>query len=339
LQDPYAGEPHIPSLADRVVDLLATAEGRVVVDCTLGHGGHAERILDSDHPPSLLIGIDRDPAAVESSRRRLARFGPRVRIFLSRFSELDSLLEKAGVDAVGGILYDLGISSPQIEVAERGFSYTRPGPLDMRMDPSSDLTAEKVVNTYPQDRLETVIRRYGEERHARRVAREIVRRRPLRSTADLVEAVEAALPKSARSSARGGRIEAHPARRTFQAIRIEVNKELDELEASLPKALEALEIPKAASIAGGRIICISYHSLEDRIVKRFIDRAARGCVCPPELPVCGCGARPLLKKLTPRVVRPSEDERMANPRARSARLRAAERTPEPAPGAKSGAIE
>lgn len=337
MQDPYAAELHVPSLARRVVEFLSTAEGRVVIDCTLGYGGHAERILASGHPPRLLIGIDRDPDAVEASTKRLERFGARVRIFRSRFSELDSVLAEAGVASAGGILYDLGVSSPQIDVAERGFSYMHPGPLDMRMDPETTPTAEDVVNRYPADRLEAVLRRYGEERHARRIVREIIRRRPLRTTADLVAAVEAAVPRPGGAARGRARREGHRARRTFQAIRIEVNRELDELEASLSKALQALDTPSAATDHGGRLVCISYHSLEDRVVKRVIDGAAGGCVCPPDLPTCGCGARPLLKKLTRRVVRPSESEQRSNPRARSARLRAAERTTEAMPSQGSGA--
>ncbi len=329
-----AGEPHIPSLARRVVELFGTAEGDVIVDCTLGYGGHAERILASENPPALLVGIDRDPEALEAAARRLARFGGRAKVYRGRFSEIDSILANAGVETVTGVLYDLGVSSPQLDRGERGFSYARPGPLDMRMDPDWPVTAADVVNDYPEDRLARVIRRYGEERHAARIAREIVRRRPLRSTADLVAAVEAALPKKAyrRGSAEspsGPAGASHPARRTFQAIRIEVNRELEELETSLPKALRALRSPAREGEHGGRLVCIAYHSLEDRIVKRFFDDQAGRCKCPPELPVCGCGARPLLRRLTRRPVRPSRAEVEGNPRARSARLRAAERTHEP----------
>ncbi len=323
------GEPHIPSLAMQVVDFLATAEGRVVVDCTVGYGGHAERILSSEHSPSLVIGIDRDPHAIDAAAKRLLRFGDRVRLYRRRFSELESVLADAGVGSVAGILYDLGVSSPQIDVKERGFSYMQPGPLDMRMDPESDLTAEEVVNRYPADRLEAVIRRYGEEKNSRRITREILRRRPLRTTADLVAAVEAAYRSGAKTKKRRSRDEGHPARRTFQAIRMEVNRELEELEKSLKQTIDVLERPDEQT-SGGRLVCISYHSLEDRLVKRFIDEAARGCVCPSDLPVCGCGARPLLKKLTKRVVRPTREELEENPRARSARLRAAERTAEEA---------
>ncbi len=335
-----AGEPHIPSLAWRVVELFGTAEGDVVVDCTLGYGGHAERILASENPPALLVGIDRDPEALEAAARRLARFGARARVYRGRFSEIDSILATAGVETVAGVLYDLGVSSPQLDRGERGFSYTRPGPLDMRMDPDWPVTAADVVNGYPEDRLARVIRRYGEERHAARIAREIVRRRPLRTTADLAAAVEAALPKKTYESRRpaeppsGPAWTVHPARRTFQAIRIEVNRELEELETSLPKALRALRIPAREGEHGGRLVCIAYHSLEDRIVKRFFDDQGGRCKCPPELPVCACGARPLLRRLTRRPVRPSRAEVESNPRARSARLRAAERTQEtlePAP--------
>lgn len=333
----HVREAHIPSLASKVVELFSTAEEKVVLDCTVGYGGHAERILSSEHPPALLIGVDRDPDAVEAAKKRLARFGSKVRISKQRFSQIDAVLEEAGVKEVAGVLYDLGVSSPQLDVADRGFSYRHQGPLDMRMDPESPLTAADVVNTYPPEALEAVIKRYGEERYAKRIVSEIVRRRPLRTTAQLAAAVEAAIPKRAGRDRRfgerrsrggwepSGAAERHPARRTFQAIRIEVNRELEELEESLSKAVDVLETPGSTSMHGGRIVCISYHSLEDRIVKRFIDAMARGCVCPPGLAVCGCGARPILKKLTKRVIKPSEEECRQNPRVRSARLRAAEK--------------
>ena len=333
-----SGEAHTPSLADKVIELLSTAEGKVVLDCTVGYGGHAERLLSSAHPPALLIALDRDPDAIEAAKDRLARFGSRVLIVKGRFSQIDSVLKEVGVREVAGVFYDLGVSSPQLDKPERGFSYKHYGPLDMRMDPDTPLSASDVVNTYTAEALEAVIRRYGEERYARSIASEIVRRRPIKSTSELVEAIEAAIPQRLRSKNRAGRhmrkggpkggsiSMTHPARRTFQAIRIEVNQELEELRVSLSKAVKVLEVPTSPSMNGGRLVCISYHSLEDRIVKRFIGALSRGCVCPPELAVCGCGARPILKKLTRRVVRPSREECQQNPRARSARLRAAERT-------------
>jgi 16S rRNA (cytosine1402-N4)-methyltransferase len=304
---------HEPVLADVVVDLFRPAleGGGVVVDATLGRGGHAARILES-FPRARLIGIDRDPDALEAARTNLAPFSDRVRFVRDDFARLASVLERLGAAAVRGVLLDLGVSSPQLDQAHRGFSFRNDGPLDMRMDPDARLTADDVVNTYAEKDLARVIRSFGEERFATRIARRIVRARPIRSTARLAEVVVEAIPAPARRT--GG----HPARRTFQAIRIEVNRELEALTDVLPASVEALEV-------GGRLVVISYHSLEDRAVKRFIADEARGCVCPPDLPVCRCGAEARLRVLTRRPITASEEERNANPRASAGKLRAAER--------------
>jgi 16S rRNA (cytosine1402-N4)-methyltransferase len=282
---------HEPVLVEEVVRLLGTAD--TVLDLTVGLGGHAAALLEAG--VSRVIGVDRDPDALVAASGRLSRFGDRFRSVRARFSEVAEVVKEAGVRAVGGVLYDLGVSSLHLDRAERGFSYRSEGPLDMRMDPDGP-TAADIVNTYPREDLERVIRELGEERFAGRIARAILRAReraPLRTTAELSRVVAGAVPKR-----RGG---PHPARRTFQAIRIEANRELEELAASLPRAAELLE-------PGGTLVAISYHSLEDRIVKRFLrDRSD-------------------LKVLTRKPVRPGAAETAHNPRARSARLRAARRS-------------
>src|SRR5438445_973128 len=284
---------HVPVLAGEVVAVLlpgipvpaaapteAPAPGGVFVDCTVGGGGHAEALLAAS-PHVALVGLDRDPDALEAAGRRLAPFSGRVTLLHRRFGELAPALEEVGSGKVRGILYDLGVSSPHLDRADRGFGFRSDGPLDMRMDPAQPLTAADVVNGYPLAELASVLSRWGEERFARRIAAAIVRRRgqrPFERTTDLAEVVKEAIPAATR------RTGPHPARRTFQALRIEVNDELGELEASLPQAIEALE-------PGGRVAVISYHSLEDRLVKRTFADAAAGCRCPRDLPVGVCGAR------------------------------------------------
>jgi 16S rRNA (cytosine1402-N4)-methyltransferase len=304
---------HQPVLLDEVVANLAPAlaHGGIVVDATLGRAGHARRLLEAA-PAAELVGLDRDPEALAASRSVLGAFGGRFRLVRADFQGLAAVLERLGVEAVRGVLFDLGVASPQLDSARRGFSYRRAGPLDMRMDPGGSLTAETVVNTYPARDLEGVIRRYGEERFARRIAGAIVKARPIPDTAALAEVVALSVPAATRRT--GG----HPARRTFQALRIEVNDELNALERALPAAVEALE-------PGGRVVAISYHSLEDRIVKSYLTQQARGCVCPPDFPVCRCAARARLRVLTRRPVRPHSAESQTNPRSTAAKLRAAER--------------
>ena len=281
---------HEPVLVDEVVRFLGGAE--VMVDVTVGLGGHAAALLDTG--VGRLIGVDRDPQALAVARSRLGPFGERGVVVEGRFSDLEGIVQAEGVENVEGVLFDLGVSSLQLDRADRGFSYRADAPLDMRMGPAG-ATAADVVNDYPEEELVRVLREYGEERFAGRIARSIVRARrraPLRTTRELAAVVAAAVPRR-----RGG---PHPARRTFQAIRIEVNRELEELAASLPQAAQLLT-------PGGRLVAISYHSLEDRVVKRFIRDDDR------------------LHPLTRKPLRPSEREVARNPRARSARLRAAER--------------
>jgi 16S rRNA (cytosine1402-N4)-methyltransferase len=308
---------HLPVLVDDVVGFIAPAlgDGGVVVDATLGRGGHARALLEAA-PSSLLVGIDKDPESLDASRADLAAYGERVRFVRDDYAHLATVLERLGIETVRGILFDLGVSSPQLDETRRGFSFRADGPLDMRMNPDQPLSADEVVNGYSVVDLTRVISRYGEERFAGRVARAIEAARPLHSTVALAEVVKGAIPAATRRT--GG----HPARRTFQALRIEVNGELSALETALPAAIDALE-------AGGRVVAISYHSLEDRIVKRTFNDAANGCTCPPDFPVCTCGAEARLRILTRRPVRPGEGERAGNPRAAAAKLRAAERVVTP----------
>lgn len=306
---------HTPVLLSRVVELLApvlSEPSSVLVDCTVGLGGHAEGLLRAA-PAAQLVGLDRDPRALELAGERLASFGSRIRLRRAVYDELPAVLAELGVLEASAVLFDLGVSSLQLDTADRGFAYSVDAPLDMRMDPDQVLTAEQVVNGYPQDDLTRVLARYGQERYAGRIAAGIVRardRRPLTSSAQLVDLVRAAIPAPARRQ--GG----HPAKRTFQALRIEVNGELAALERAIPRALDALAL-------GGRIAVISYHSLEDRIVKHALHAQSRP-LDPPDLPVV-TGA-PRLHLLTRGAEGPGPAELAANPRSASARLRAAERT-------------
>lgn len=316
---PSASAPdHLPVMCSEVVRLFAPLAGGLIVDCTLGSGGHAEALLDELDPPIDLIGLDRDADAVERARSRLDRFGKRVRLIHADFDSLGSIVGADTTRDVAGVLYDLGVSSPQIDQADRGFSYQRNGPLDMRMDTSGDgPNARDVVNDYDEEELANLIARYGEESSARRIAAAIVTARPISTTGELAEIVAGAIPASRKRSGR------HPARKTFQAIRIEVNQELTQLESSLRQAAGVLKSP------GGRLIAISYHSLEDRVVKSFLHEMSTGCVCPPRLAACACGRRPVMRPVTRKPLRPSQAEVMGNRRATSARLRCAERTEAP----------
>jgi 16S rRNA (cytosine1402-N4)-methyltransferase len=304
---------HEPVLGDRVAEFLAPAleQGGVFVDATLGRAGHARLVLEAS-PRAQLVGIDRDPQSLEASRSYLAPFGERVVLVRDDFKNLAAVLERLGHASVRGVLLDLGVSSPQLDEAERGFSYRNDGPLDMRMDPTDTISAHDVVNNYDQRELERVIQRGSDERFARRIARAVVAARPIAKTAELAEIVKLAVPAATRRT--GG----HPAKRTFQAIRIEVNRELDALDAVLPAAFDALE-------PGGRVAVLAYHSLEDRRVKRAMQAEAHGCTCPPDLPICVCGSEPRFRLLTRRPIVPSEEEIESNPRARSAKLRVAEK--------------
>jgi 16S rRNA (cytosine1402-N4)-methyltransferase len=299
------GEYHRPVMAEEVAGLFAPIRSGTVVDATFGGGGHTRKLIDSLGGEVDVVAIDRDPAAAANA----SALG--VRFLAGDFGDLDALLDRAGVGAPAGILFDIGISSHHVDEPSRGFSYRHDGPLDMRMDPALATTAADLVNTLSEDALADLIARFGEERYARSIAASIVARRPLSRTLELAEVVAGAVPARTRR-------EGHPARRTFQALRIAVNDELGSLRRGLEAGIARLR-------PGGRVVVISYHSLEDRIVKRRFVAGAAGCVCPPDLPVCGCGARPELRLLTRGALRPTPAEVAANPRARSARLRAAEK--------------
>jgi 16S rRNA (cytosine1402-N4)-methyltransferase len=308
---------HLPVLADEVVAMLAPAAGSRQVDATLGGGGHAERILEASDPDGRLLGLDADEAAIARARARLApRFGDRLRLRRANFRELAAVAPEEGFDTVDGCLFDLGLSSFQLADAERGFGIRTGGPLDMRFDPSRGLPASELLATLDQGELTALFRRYGEEPFAGRIARAIVESRrsaPIRTAEELAAVVSRVAPARA-----PGRRRVHPATRVFQALRIAVNEELDALQAGLAAAVDLLR-------PGGRLVVLSYHSLEDRIVKRFLQAERRGCTCPPEAPVCICGREPRLRLLAPKGLVPTPAEIVANPRARSARLRAAER--------------
>jgi 16S rRNA (cytosine1402-N4)-methyltransferase len=308
---------HLPVLADEVVAMLAPASGSRHVDATLGGGGHAERILEASDPDGHLLGLDADGAAIARVRTRLApRFGDRLRLRQANFRDLAAVAPEEGFAEVDGCLFDLGLSSFQLADAERGFGFRTGGPLDMRFDTGRGVPASELLSTLDAGELTALFRRYGEEPFAGRIARAIVEARrtaPIRTAEELAALVARVAPGRA-----PGRRRVHPATRVFQALRIAVNEELDALQAGLAAALELLR-------PGGRLVVLSYHSLEDRIVKRFLQAERHGCTCPPELPVCICGRQPRLRLLGPKGLVPSATEIAANPRARSARLRAAER--------------
>jgi 16S rRNA (cytosine1402-N4)-methyltransferase len=306
---------HVPVLAEEVRRLLDVQPGETVIDATFGAGGHAAVLAPELKGEGKFIGVDRDPSVrpyFESFRRRA---GVPTRFLRGDFADVFERLADNGVRA-DAILFDLGVSSMQLDRPERGFSYASDAPLDMRMDPSAEHSARDLVNEASERELTDIFRGYGEERYARQIARAIVRRRrehAFERTGELVETIKAAIPTPARFG------EGHPARRVFQALRIAVNDELEALETALPAALETLR-PR------GRIAVISFHSLEDRIVKRFFRREEHGCTCPPEFPICVCGREPSLRVLTKKPIRPTAHEIAINPRAGSARLRAAQKT-------------
>jgi 16S rRNA (cytosine1402-N4)-methyltransferase len=309
---------HIPVLAGELIDLLDPRPGETAVDCTFGGGGHARLIADRLGPAGTLIGIDRDPAAEERFAEIAAEVPCHTRFIRADF--VTSLHHLEEEDCQADLVYlDLGMSSMQVDTWARGFSYAYDAPLDMRMDPAQELTAEEIVNTWDERRLARLLREYGEERYASQIARALGRTRrqkELTSTHQLVEAIKKAVPVPAQFG--GG----HPARRTFQALRIAVNDELSQLDAALPAAWDLLG-------GGGRLAAISFHSLEDRRVKQFLAGLARGCVCPPEIPVCVCGRRPEAELLTRRALAPTPGEIAANPRSKSAHLRAARKLEAP----------
>jgi 16S rRNA (cytosine1402-N4)-methyltransferase len=310
---------HTPVLLAEVTQQLSLQPGSIVVDCTLGGAGHAKRLAELIAPTGILVGLDQDDSALEAATvaLRLGQQTPvKTKLLKGNFGDLDELLTQARIPYADAILMDLGVSSPQIDVADRGFSFKADAPLDMRMDPGHQtLTAAEVIAAYDEADLARIFREYGEERWATRIAAFIVAargRRPLHTTGELVDVIKAAIPAAARRS--GG----HPAKRVFQALRIEVNDELGALERGLEAAVRWLA-------PGGRIAVISYHSLEDRIVKHVFVQHSQGCTCPPDLPVCTCGNEPVLRVLTRRAITPSVDEIESNPRARSAKLRVAQK--------------
>jgi 16S rRNA (cytosine1402-N4)-methyltransferase len=296
---------HRPVLAEEVVELMAPALPGVVVDATFGGGGHTRRMLDEFGEDVTVIAIDRDPDA-------LANAGDlRATVIEGNFANIDAVVTSVTDEPISGVLFDFGVSSHQLDEAGRGFSYRREGPLDMRMGPDATLSASEIVNEWDVDDLARIIRDYGEEPLARRIARAIVAARPIESTATLSTTIASAMPAARR---RAG----HPARRTFQAIRIAVNQELEAVASGVSKAIDLVR-------PGGRVVAISYHSLEDRIVKQEFAARARGCTCPPDLPVCGCGNTAEVRVLTRKPIRAGVEEIEANNRARSAVLRAVEK--------------
>ena len=308
---------HIPVLAEEIMSMLAPAPGSLQIDATLGGGGHTERILEATDPDGRLLGLDADGAAIARVDGRLRpRFGDRLVLRQANFRDLTDVARDAGFGAVDGALFDLGLSSYQLADTDRGFGFRAGGPLDMRFDTSRGVPASDLVASLDVNELTALFRRYGEEPRAGRIARAIVDARktaPITTAEELAALIERVLPPNPRQPRR-----THPATRVFQALRIAVNEELDALQEGLTAALDLLR-------PGGRLVVLSYHSLEDRIVKRFLAAERRGCVCPPEIPVCVCGRNPRLRLLTRPSLTPTAEEIAANPRARSARLRAAER--------------
>jgi 16S rRNA (cytosine1402-N4)-methyltransferase len=308
---------HLPVLAEEVMSMLSPAPGSLQIDATLGGGGHTERILEATDPDGRLLGLDADGAAVARVRERLApRFGDRLVLRQANFRELAEVAPEAGFAQADGCFFDLGLSSFQLADTDRGFGFRAGGPLDMRFDTSRGVPAGELLATLSADELTALFRRYGEEPKASRIARAIVDARktaPVGTAEDLAALVATVVPPNPRIPRR-----THPATRVFQALRIAVNEELEALQAGLAAALDLLR-------PGGRLVVLSYHSLEDRIVKRFFQAERRGCVCPPEVPICVCGRAPRLRLITRPSLTPTAAEIEVNPRARSARLRAAER--------------
>lgn len=308
-EGPVEGQRHVPVLYDWVLEWMAPSSTGDYIDGTVGAGGHAWGILEASAPDGQLLGLDADPEALQIARERLASFGARAVLVHANFDTLEAVAPAHGFDAVDGILFDLGLSSMQLADATRGFSFLVEGPLDMRFDPRQTQTAAGLVNTLPADELADILRRYGEERHARRIARAIVANRPVATTQELAAVIERAIP---------GRGKVHPATRSFQALRIATNDELGALERGLTQAVKLLK-------PHGRLLVISFHSLEDRSVKHFFRQAEQDCICPPDLPACVCDHEATLKVLTRKPITPSVDEVGRNPRSRSAKLRVAER--------------
>ena len=305
---------HASVLLDECIEALNVRPGGIYLDGTLGGAGHSLEIAKR-LTTGRLIGVDRDPAALEAAGQRLAAYMDRVTLVHSNFRALGAILDELGIGSVDGMLFDLGVSSPQLDDGSRGFSYMSDAPLDMRMDPGDSLTAREIVNTWPREELRRILFEFGEERYAPLIAAAIERRReqkPIETTLELVDVIRSAMPPQAL------REKQHPAKRSFQAIRIAVNDELSSVSDAMHAAIDRLS-------PGGRLAVITFHSLEDRIVKNAMQEAARGCTCPPEFPVCVCGKKPKIRILTRKPVVSGERELAGNPRARSAKLRAAEK--------------
>jgi 16S rRNA (cytosine1402-N4)-methyltransferase len=301
---------HKPVLLNEVVEALRPQPGQRYVDCTLGNGGHAEAILERILPGGHLLGIDADANAIAMAGHRLDIYEHNTVLVNDNYSNLEMICKENRFLPVQGILFDLGLSSTQLDNPERGFSFQQYGPLDMRFDPAQEVTAADIVNTFPEEELAEIIKNYGEERYSKRIARYIVNSRPLNSTTQLVDTIKEATGDY--------RSKIHPATRTFMALRIYVNRELENLTTALKQTINCLD-------RGGKLVVISYHSLEDRIVKQFMIRESKGCICPPSIPVCQCGHIANLKIITRKVLTPSQSEIKTNPRSRSAKLRVAER--------------
>ncbi len=301
---------HTPVLLDEVVAGLQARPGANIIDCTVGLGGHASAILERIMPSGRLLGIDADPEAIRICQDELDEYGAAITLVNDNFLNLEDVCRRYQFHPVDGILFDLGVSSMQLDTAERGFSFHLDARLDMRFDPRQELTASDIVNTFSEQELARLIAQYGEERHSRRIARHIVQNRPVATTLELAQLVEQAV--------RSRRARIHPATRTFMALRIATNSELQNLEPALKQASELLS-------PGGRLAVISYHSLEDRIAKQFMRRAASSCLCPPGTVMCRCGHAPTLKLISRKVIKPTSLEIESNPRSRSAKLRIAER--------------
>jgi 16S rRNA (cytosine1402-N4)-methyltransferase len=301
---------HVPALLDEVIAGLQPQRGGDFVDCTVGLGGHAAAILEKISPLGRLLGIDADPEAIKISQDKLSDYGEAVTLVNDNFVNLEAICRRYHFHPVDGILFDLGVSSLQLDTAERGFSFHLDAPPDMRFDPGQGLTASDIANSFSEQELAKLIERYGEERHSRRIAQHIVQNRPIATTVELARLVEQVLG--------GKRAKIHPATRTFMALRIAVNSELQNLELALKQTPNLLR-------PGGRLTVISYHSLEDRIVKQFMRYAASSCLCPPGTVICRCGHVPTLKLISRKVIKPTSLEIESNPRSRSAKLRIAER--------------
>jgi 16S rRNA (cytosine1402-N4)-methyltransferase len=310
MAEPELNSSHQPVLYHETINALRPHSPGRYIDATVGAGGHAAGILEESAPEGLLLGLDVDPKAIDLASQRLAVYRERAILIRASYVTILDQTRQIGWKHVSGVLFDLGVSSMQVDMPERGFSFQAKGPLDMRFDPDNPTSAYTLVNRLPLDQLSDLIWRYGEERYARRIARAIVQERPIESTEALAKVILKAIGRS------GGRI--HPATRTFQALRIAVNQELQAIEQALPQAVEILE-------PAGRLAVISFHSLEDRIVKQYFQRESKDCICPPEQPACTCGHKAMVRLVTRKPISASEAEIQSNPRSRSAHLRVVEK--------------